>query len=237
MQIKELLDYDRAKGVALGGYPLLASRQISAENDVLNPELVFYHSPCLGSRWGIDYFHKVRHFIEATGISVLEHDGSYPGYTCASTTIQGTKGSTIYSGHSGRPLLNFMRCAVRVVKGPPWNYQEGSNKSAIGRRETNWSLPRERQITLARQNIFDGTCDKTPSMGWMFVQLVQYQAGGAAATLEPLSDHLDFYQKCLALNLTSGMQACYRRRRLYDSEKTRGGEEVGSVLQGSSRHL
>jgi hypothetical protein len=93
---------------------------------------------------------------------------------------------------------------------PDWYYLEGSNKSAMGYRETNWSLPRERQIILARQNIFDGTWDKTPSMGWMFVPLVQYQGGGAGATLEPLREHLDFYEKHLSLNLTSGVQACYR---------------------------
>ncbi len=144
-----------------------------------------------------DYFRKVRHFIEATGLSVLEHDGSYPGDTCASTTILAIKDLTIHSGRSGRPLLNFMRGAVRVVSMnvPDWYYLEGSNKSAMGYRETNWSLPRERQIILARQNIFDGTWDKTPSMGWMFVPLVQYQGGGAAATLEPLREHLDFYRE------------------------------------------
>jgi hypothetical protein len=54
----------------------------------------------------------------------------------------------------------------------------------------------------------------------MFVPLVQYQGGGTAATLEPLRDHLDFYEKHLALNLTSGVQACYRGPRLYDSEET-----------------
>jgi hypothetical protein len=58
-------------------------------------------------------------------------------------------------------------------------------------------------------------------MGWMFVPLVQYQGGGAAATLEPLREHLDFYEKHLVLNLTSGVQACYRGPRLYDSEETR----------------
>jgi len=55
----------------------------------------------------------------------------------------------------------------------------------------------------------------------MFVPLVEYQGGGAAATLEPLKDHLDFYQRHLALNLTSGVQACYRGPRLYDSDQTR----------------
>ncbi len=223
-QIKELVDYGRAKGVALGGYSLLASRQISAEDDVVNPKPIFDHSPCLGSRWGIDYFRKVRHFIEATGLSVLEHDGSYPGDTCASTTHPGHQGLNDSQWTQWKTISDFYawcRSGGVYLNVPDWYYLEGSNKSAMGYRESNWSLPRERQIILARQNIFDGTWDKTPSMGWMFVPLVQYQGGGAAATLEPLKDHLDFYEKHLALNLTSGVQACYRGPRLYDSEETR----------------
>jgi hypothetical protein len=91
----------------------------------------------------------------------------------------------------------------------------------MGYRETNWSLPRDRQIILGRQNIFDGTWEKTPSMGWMFVPLVEYQGGGAAATLEPLVEHLDAYEAHLAQNFLSGVQACYRGTRLYDSEATK----------------
>ena len=53
----------------------------------------------------------------------------------------------------------------------------------MGYRETNFSLPRERQILIARQNIYDATYEKTPSMGWMFVPLVEYHGGGAAARL------------------------------------------------------
>jgi hypothetical protein len=91
----------------------------------------------------------------------------------------------------------------------------------MGYREVNWSLSRDRQIILGRQNIFDGTWKKTPSMGWMFVPLVQYHGGGTAATLEPLSEHLDAYGAHLAQNFGSGVQACYRGPRLYDTEETK----------------
>jgi hypothetical protein len=91
----------------------------------------------------------------------------------------------------------------------------------MGYRETNWSLPRERQIILGRQNIYDGTWTKTPSMGWMFVPLVEYHGGGKAATLEPLSEHLDAYAAHLVQNFGAGVQACYRGPRLYDTEETK----------------
>ena len=67
---KALVDYGRSKGVELGGYSLLASRKISPEDDVINPKTgkrggaIFGDSPCLGSRWGNEYFRKLTEFIE-----------------------------------------------------------------------------------------------------------------------------------------------------------------------------
>jgi len=91
----------------------------------------------------------------------------------------------------------------------------------MGYREVNWSLPRAQQLIHTRQNIFDGTWEKTPSMGWMFVPLTQYHGGGAAATIEPLHQHLGHYQMMMLSNLGLGTQACYRGHRLYDTEATR----------------
>jgi hypothetical protein len=58
-------------------------------------------------------------------------------------------------------------------------------------------------------------------MGWMFVPLVEYHGGGAAATFEPLSEHLQEYEWHLAQNFGSGVIACYRGPRLYDTEETK----------------
>jgi len=91
----------------------------------------------------------------------------------------------------------------------------------MGYREDNWSLPREQQLIHTRQNIYDGTWQKLPSMGWMFVPLTQYQGGGAAATIEPLDQHLDHYERMIESNLALGVQACYRGPRLFDTERTK----------------
>src|SRR5690606_36701486 len=88
-------------------------------------------------------------------------------------------------------------------------------------RETNWSLPRAEQVIHTRQNIYDGTWEKTPTMGWMFVPLTEYHGGGAAATVEPLDEHLDHYEKIMMSNFALGVQACYRGPRLYDTDRTR----------------
>ncbi len=84
-KIKSMVDYAHSRGIKLGAYSLLASRKISPEDDVINPKTgqtggaIFGDSPCLGSRWGEEYFRKVKHFLEYTGMDVLEHDGSLPG--------------------------------------------------------------------------------------------------------------------------------------------------------------
>jgi hypothetical protein len=230
-QIRELVNYAHGKNIELGGYSLLASRRISDEDDVISPEThkpddgaIFGHSPCLCSRWGIDYFKKVKTFIEQTGLDALEHDGSYPGDLCASITHPGHHGLKDSQWKQWKEITDFYKwCRGRGVylNVPDWYFLSGSNKTGMGYRETNWSLPRDRQIILGRQNIYDGTWKKTPSMGWMFVPLVQYQGGGAAATLEPLSEHLDAYGAHLAQNFGSGVQACYRGPRLYDTDRTK----------------
>jgi hypothetical protein len=227
---RELADYAHARGLELGGYSLLASRSIDAQNDVINPRTgttggaIFGNSPCLGSRWGIDYFTHLQTFLDGTGFNLLEHDGSYPGDRCASTTHPGHHGLEDSQWTQYQRIAAFYRrCRERGVflNVPDWYFLVGSNKTGMGYRETNWSLPRAQQHIHARQNLFDGTWEKTPSMGWMFVPLVEYQGGGPAATIEPLKDHLADYEQHLANNLGYGAQACYRGPRLYDSEETK----------------
>ncbi|HOX40037.1 MAG TPA: hypothetical protein PL033_18795 [Candidatus Brocadiia bacterium] len=230
MQLKEMADYAHRRGIELGGYSLLASRRISDKDDCINPAtgkpggMAFGDSPCLGSEWSQNYFRKLRNFFEKTGLDILEHDGSYPGDVCASTAHPGHKGLNDSQWKQWKVITDFYKwCRARGIylNVPDWYFLTGSTKNGMGYREVNWSLPRDRQILLGRQNIYDGTWEKTPSMGWMFVPLVQYHGGGAAATLEPLAEHLDAYGAHLAQNFGSGVQACYRGPRLYDLAQTR----------------
>jgi hypothetical protein len=230
-QIRELVDYAGSKGVALGGYSLLASRKVSDADDVVNPKTgrpggfaTFGESPCLGSRWGLDYFRKLRQFFEKTGAGVLEHDGSYPGDACASVAHPGHRGYDDSQWAQWTKIRDFYRwCRGRGVylNVPDWYFLSGSSKTGMGYRETNWSLPRAQQEIVERQNVYDGTWEKTPSMGWMFVPLTEYHGGGAAATIEPLAEHLAHYETRLANLFGAGVQACWRGPRLYDTEATR----------------
>jgi hypothetical protein len=223
---KELVEYAHSKGITLGGYSLLASRRVGGGNDVVMPEgmkPVFGNSPCLGSVWGEEYFSKLYRFIEYTGFDNFEHDGSYPGDVCASANHPGHEGYDDSQWKQFKIITDFYKwCRGRGVylTVPDWYFLNGSSKTGMGYRESNWSLPRRQQEIIERQNIFDGTWEKTPSMGWMHVPLVEYQGGGAEATIEPLRDHLPHYGQRLADLFGAGVQAAWRGKRLYDAPET-----------------
>lgn len=229
-KFKALADYAHSKKVLLGGYSLFSSRRISEEDDVINPATgktggaFFGNAPCLGSKWGLSYLQKIKSFFSATGFDIFENDGPYPGDVCASTTHPGHTGledSQWKQMQLQKGLYHWMNEKGVYVNAPDWYFLDGTNKIALGYREVNFSLPRAEQLILNRQNIFDGTWEKTPSMGWGFVPLSEYQGGGAAATIEPLKDHLDAYNQLMAQYYGAGVQACYRGPRLYDTDSTK----------------
>lgn len=226
---KALADYAHSKKVLLGGYSLFSSRRISDEDDVINPRTgkpggaFFNNAPCLGSKWGLSYLEKIKYFITTTGLDIFENDGPYPGDVCASVTHPGHTGkddSQWKQMQLQKGLYHYLNKKGVYINAPDWYFMDGTNKIALGYREVNFSLPREEQLILNRQNIFDGTWEKTPAMSWGFVPLSEYQGGGAAATLEPLKDHLDTYEQLMMQYYGAGIQACYRGPRLYDGVST-----------------
>lgn len=219
--------YARDKGIEIGSYSLLASRSITPQEDVVSPpgeKPVFGNSPCLGSYWGQRYFDRLHEFHQASGFTLLEHDGSYPGDCCASHDHPGHRGLADSRWNQWRQISRFYQwCRGEGIflNVPDHYFLAGSNKTGMGYREVNWSLPRDQQVIHTRQNIYDGTWQKLPSMGWMFLPLTQYHGGGAAATIEPLDEHIDHYERMLDSNLALGVQACYRGPRLFDTDRVR----------------
>ncbi|MCA0232777.1 MAG: alpha-galactosidase [Bacteroidetes bacterium] len=227
---KELADYAHSKKILLGGYSLFSSRRISDEDDVVDPKTgkpggaFFGHAPCFGSKWGLAYRNKIKHFFAKTGFDIWENDGPYPGDVC---------GSTVHPGHKGlddsqwrqmeiqKELYRWLNERGVYINAPDWYFLDGTHKIAIGYREVNFSLSREQQRILNRQNIHDGTMEKTAAMSWGFVPLTRYQGGGPEAVLEPLSEHLTDYEQLMVQYYGAGVQACYRGPRLYDTETTR----------------
>lgn len=227
---KQLADYAHSKKIMIGGYSLFSSRRISDEDDVINPKTgkpggtFFGNAPCFGSKWGLAYRDKIKYFFSQTGFNIWENDGPYPGDVCASTSHPAHKGlddSQWKQMEIQKELYKWLNEKGIYINAPDWYFLDGTHKIAIGYREVNFSLSREQQKILNRQNIFDGTWEKTPSMGWGFVPLTKYQGGGPEAILEPLSEHLKDYEQLMMQYYGAGVQACYRGPRLYDTEETK----------------
>jgi len=226
-----LAEYAHTRKVLIGGYSLFSSRRISDEDDVIDPvsgkpdaAAFFGHAPCMGSRWGLAYLAKLRGFFTYTGFDLFENDGPYPGDVCASRMHPGHEGlgdSQWRQMELQKGLYRWMLARGIYINAPDWYFLDGTHKIAIGYRETNFSLSRQQQRILNRQNIYDGTWEKTPSMSWGFVPLVRYQGGGPEAVLEPLSEHLEDYRELMVQYYGAGVQACYRGPRLFDTEETR----------------
>ena len=227
---KGLADYAHSKNILLGSYALFSSRRISDEDDVIDPKTgrpggaFFGNAPCFGSRWGLAFAEKLRFFMRETGFDIFENDGPYPGDVCASTSHPGHKNlddSQWRQMEIQKGLYHWCNENGVYVNAPDWYFLDGTHKIAIGYREVNFSLSRAQQKILNRQNIFDGTWEKTPSMGWGFVPLTRYQGGGPEAVLEPLHEHLADYEQLMVQYYGAGVQACYRGPRLYDTEETK----------------
>jgi hypothetical protein len=227
---KGLADYAHSKGIQIGSYTLFSSRRISDEDDVVDPKTgkpggaFFGNAPCFGSNWGIHFRNNVKNFYQKTGFDIWENDGPYPGDVCSSTTHPGHKGledSQWRQMEMQKELYHWLNERGVYINAPDWYFLDGTHKIAIGYREVNFSLPRDQQKILNRQNIYDGTWEKTPSMSWGFVPLTRYQGGGPEAVLEPLSEHLKDYEQLMFQYYGAGVQACYRGPRLYDTEATK----------------
>ena len=227
---KNLAAYAHKNNILLGGYSLFSSRRISDEDDVVDiktgkPGGAFFgHAPCFGSKWGLAYRDKIKYFFTVTGFDIWENDGPYPGDMCASSSHPGHKGyddSQWRQMEIQKELYHWLNEKGVYINAPDWYFLDGTHKIAIGYREVNFSLSREQQKIINRQNIHDGTIEKTPSMGWGFVPLTKYQGGGPEAVLEPLSEHLKDYEQLMMQYYGAGVQACYRGPRLFDTEATK----------------
>ena len=230
-KFRALSTYAAERGIQLGGYSLLSSRRIEPDTDnCIHPDTglpggqAHGFCPALASDWGQRYFENLSAFFGHTRFMQFTHDGSYPGDFDAAERLPLQRGLEDSQWVQWKIITGFyerLRARGVYLRVPDYYYLSGSNECGMGYREVNWSLPRAQQVIHTRQNIFDGTWTKTPSMGWMFVPLTQYHGGGAAATIEPLNEHLDHYERMLASNLALGVQAVYRGTRLYDTPRVR----------------
>ena len=223
-RIKSDFEYAHSKGIKTGAYILFCSSRSygSGEHDASPP--AYGRSLCLGSAFAEGYFQQLIDFMKEVGQDCIETDGPYHGYRCEKTT------HPLHTGRDDSWRVNWeqqekfyrlcMADGIYIIT-PDWYYASGGRKMPMGYKEANWTLPRAQQSLVARQNIYDGTWWRTPSMAYHALPLTPVYGGGADSTMEPLSDHLDAYDRVLAQYFGMGIMACYRGYRLYDTDETR----------------
>jgi hypothetical protein len=227
---KDISSYAGSKGIVVGGYELqVASRGRGADVDCIDPLTnkpgsTFGQSVCIASEWQDKYYGDMWKFFDRTGLMTYNMDGPYHGDVCASTTH--THHTNLYDSQWQQwkqqvRVLHELQRRNMYVPIPDWYFLNGQSATGMGYREASANLTPQQQLLLGRQYIYDGTWHKTPTMGWMTLQLVGFYTNDARVGLEPLSQNLDRYEVGLFQHLASGCQFTVRGNRLYDTPETK----------------
>jgi len=227
---EDVAAYAKENGIITGGYELMvASQGRGVQWDCIDPKTgkcgtSFGQSVCMASEWKDVYFPEMWEFVDKTGFGSINVDGPYHGCAC---------GSKVHKYHKGLEDSQWQQWKVQVdyfrelqnrnmyAPAPDWYFLVGQASTGMGYREASANLPRELQLLLYRQYIYDGTWFKTPTMGWMNVGLIGVYNDDPRAMLEPLEDNLKWYEKHLVQMLGAGVQMSLRCNRLYDTENTK----------------
>lgn len=228
---KDIADYAKARGIIASGYELMvASRSRGAEQDCIDPatgkpgSAVFGQSLCLATKWADDYFDRVWQFIDQTGFMSIAVDGPYHGCPCGSTTHlhhRGLADSQWAQWQRQKKMFAEEQRRGMSAPAPDWYFWNGQSNGGLGYREASANLPRELGLLLYRQNIYDGTWFKPPTMANMSIGLIGTYTDDPRSMLEPLEQNLEWYELNLVQGLGSGCHAWLRADRLYDTERTR----------------
>ncbi|MBC9930585.1 LamG domain-containing protein [Chitinophaga qingshengii] len=227
---KDVADYAAAKGIVMGGYELqVASRGRGAAYDCIDPQTskpgsLFGQSVCIASKWQDIYYPAMWKFFEETGLKTYNMDGPYHGDACAATDHPYHRNlfdSQWEQWKQQVKVLHELQRRNMYVPIPDWYFLNGQSATGMGYREASANLTPQQQLLLGRQYIYDGTWHKTPTMGWLGLQLVGFYSNDPRVGLEPLSANLDRYEVGLFQHLASGCQFTVRGKRLYDTPETR----------------
>ncbi len=223
-------EYACERGIIMGGYELwIASRGRGAHVDCIDPETgrrgsFFGNSVCLASEWYDSYTDRMWRFFDKTGFMVTNFDGPYHGDVCASTEHKYHRGLADSQWRQWQKQVGIIHEFQRrnfYAMLPDWYFLNGQTSTGMGYREATANLPPQQQLLLGRQYIYDGTWHKTPTMGWMTLQLVGFYSRDPRLGLEPLSENIDRYELGLIQHLGSGCQLTVRGDRLYDTPEVK----------------
>lgn len=238
-RIKKQVEYAASKGIEVGGYDLICLdrghegyggnvgdeyARVDASTGALTVDA------CFASEWYDKLTEFVLKFVRETGISMLEADGPYGGFTCASTNHShhdGLEDSVYRQTQLQNDFFLRLRKMGVYLNQPDSYFFQGGSRTGMGYDEEQYSLPRWKQLTISRMGLYDDLYKNLPTQGWMFVPLTEYHSGGKAATF---ANHPEELNWAVAQYLGAGTAACYRGSQVYN-ESTVEGLQTRSTFQ------
>jgi len=208
-------------GVEVGGYDLICldrghggyGGNVGDQWDAVQEDGSLGADACFASGWVDKLTGLVAAFVNETGLSMLETDGPYGGGGCAATnhSHHHDHADSIYrQTQMQSAFFHNLRAQGIFINQPDQYFFAGGGKTGMGYDEQQYSLPRWRDLTISRAGMFDDLYTFLPTMGWMFVPLDDYHAGGPAAAF---AHDAEAYEWALAQYLGAGVAACYRGAR------------------------
>ena len=154
-QITSDIAYATSKGIEVGGYDLIAlTRQVQTSWMAIDPNTGKPRdSACFASGWYDYLLNRTLTFMDRTGLIMVETDGPYGGYSCASTTHSHHRNNddsiyqqTILQGQ----YYKILRERSVYINQPDYYFYEGGSKTGMGYNEEQYSLPRWMDISVSR---------------------------------------------------------------------------------------
>lgn len=161
-EIASDIAYANSKGIEVGGYDLIVwTRTVQPAWMAIDPNThKTRDSACIASGWYDYLLNRTLTFMNRTNLSMVETDGPYPGYTCASTNHSYHRNidDSIYqqSMFQGKYFEALRERSVYINQPDNYFYQGGS-KTGMGYDESQYSLPRWMDISVSRSAIENQT--------------------------------------------------------------------------------
>lgn len=125
--------YAKSKGIEVGGYDLIAlSRKVKPEWMAVNSANQSIGSACFASGWHDFLFDRILDFINRTGFSMVETDGPYGGYACASTSHKhhtGAEDSVYIQQKLQGKFFSILRTKEVYINQPDYFFYQGGSRT------------------------------------------------------------------------------------------------------------
>lgn len=173
------VQYCNARGIEVGGYDLIGwTRDPGNGWSTLNPDGSDSGDACFASGWEEYLSNAFFSFANSTGITVVETDGPYAGYSCSNASHAGHSGesnSVAIQTRNMADLYSALQSKGYYINAPDSYFPFGISKQGIGYNEGTFRLADVDVISLIqRQVVYDATYYTYPSMAWSQIPMQTY---------------------------------------------------------------